>query len=236
MNRAPQNDRPGNDFSPDNHVKIQSADDALFFLFEELRKANLLFATGTDAGLIGVIAALNAVVQFLLFFEDSIDHRQPLIALLNALVSLDGGEVLPLLEPRRRSGQSPASAVRENVTAMAAVTVHRLCETGLGRKEARELVARAFRKAGVKAARGRNPQVTARTVRGWCEKIAEDVGRHSEAAKAFDRQRQSQTPEAQAIAQAIESKGAEATRNALLEGLRLSLTQMRARLSIKKPS
>jgi hypothetical protein len=47
-------------------------------------------------------------------------------------------------------------------------------------------VAQAFRKAGVKAARGRNPQVTARTVRGWCEKIAEDVGRHSEAAKAFE--------------------------------------------------
>jgi len=65
-------------------------------------------------------------------------------------------------------------------------------------------------------------------VRGWCEKIAEDVGHHLQAAQTFDRLRQSHTPEAQANRQAIKSEHKETTRNALLEGLRLSLVQMRA--------
>jgi hypothetical protein len=221
-----QDEKPRNGLQPDNNsVEIKSR---VGVLFAGLQEANRLFVEGKDAGRLGAIEALNTVAQFLLYFEGTTDLRQPFIALLNALVSLNDGQVLPLLEPYRRPSRPPASAVRQNVQAMAAITVHRLRETGLNINEAYEKVAQVCREAGVKPGRsgkdslGQEPEITARTVRFWCEKIEEDVGRHSEAAKAFDRLRQSPH------AQAIKSEPKEAIRNSLLQGLRLSLAQMRA--------
>jgi hypothetical protein len=216
-----QNNKPGEDSPPDSdRVEIKSAEDPLGFLFKGLQEANRLFVEGKDAGRVGVIEALNTVVQFLLVFEGTTNLRQPLLALLNALVSLNEGQVLPLLEPQSRSGRAPASAARANDMAMAALIVHRLHEAGFEMNEAYKQVAQVFRDAGVKSARGQNPQVTARTVRGWCEKIAEDVGCQSEAAKAFERLKQSKTRGAIAIRQA--------TPQALLDSLRRSLAEMRA--------
>jgi hypothetical protein len=83
-------------------------------------------------------------------------------------------------------------------------------------------------RSGAKDRQGQEPEITGRTVRGWCEKIAEDVGHHLQAAQTSDRLRQSWATKAQAITQAIESKGLEAVRNDLLEGLRRSLVEMRA--------
>jgi hypothetical protein len=62
-------------------------------------------------------------------------------------------------------------------------------------------------------------------VRGWCEKIAEDVGRHLQPAQTLHRIRESQTPEAEFIRQAIKGEEGEATRNALLGGLHLSFVR-----------
>ena len=96
-----------------------------------------------------------------------------------------------------------------------------------------EQVAKVCREAGLKPTRkgakdsqGQEPVVTAHTVRNWDRKIAEDVGRRSEAAKAFDLQ--SRSPTTEDIKQAIEMKGAEAVRKGLLEALRLSFNQMRS--------
>ena len=229
-------EKPGDDVPPDNHrVEIKSTEEALVFLFEGLREAYRLFEEGKDAARLGVIEALNVVIKFLSFFDGTIDHRQPLVSLINALASLEEGNVLPLLKPHPRPGRRPASPARESDKALAAGTVHRLCETGLDIKEACEKVAKVCREAGIKPgrkgakdSRGQEPEITGRTVRGWCEKIAEDVGHHLQAAQTFDRLRQSHTPEAQANRQAIKSEHKETTRNALLEGLRLSLVQMRA--------
>jgi hypothetical protein len=84
-----------------------------------LAKANRRFAEGGEAGRHGVIEAINVVTEFLLFFQNTTDHRQPLTHLLNALLSLEEGDVLPLLKPRAGGpGRRPASAARECDKAM----------------------------------------------------------------------------------------------------------------------
>jgi hypothetical protein len=204
-------------------------------LFAGLEQANRVYVEEKDAGRRGVTAAQIAVVDFLRSFAGTIDLCQPFSGVLSALVSLEEGQVLELLKPQQRSGRAPASPARESDMGVAVATVHQLCETGMEPAEAYEMAAKVCREAGLKPSRkgakgsqGQEPIVTTRTVRGWCEKIAEDVGRHSAAAKAFDHQRQSQTPEAQAIKQAIKSEHQEAVRRGLLEGLRLTLIQRRA--------
>jgi hypothetical protein len=225
-------EKPGEDVSPD-YDRIEIKSKALDFLFTRLAKANRLFVEGNDAGRRGVIEAINGVLEVLRFFPGTTDHRQPLTSLLNALVNLNDGNVLPLLERAAAGpGSRPASHARESDKAMAESTVDWLCETGLGPNEARKMVAQACREAGIKGAKdsqGQEPEITDRTVRGWCEKIAEDVGCHLQAAQTYKRLSQSWATKTQTITQkAIESVGVGAVRRALLEALRRSLGEMRA--------
>lgn len=106
-------EKPSDDSAPD-RVEINPINDAFDFLFEGLAKANRMFVEEKDAGREGAVAALNVVTKFLSFFQGTTDHRQPLTALLNAVMSLDEGLVLPLLKQARRprGGQSPASHAR----------------------------------------------------------------------------------------------------------------------------
>jgi hypothetical protein len=101
-------------------------------------------------------------------------------------LNLDDGVVHPMLQKPRHlgRGRGHASAGRESLKGMIAVTVDGLCATGMPLKDARESVARVLRKQGVAAARG--SEVDERTVRGWYEDVAADVGRHGEAAQTFD--------------------------------------------------
>jgi hypothetical protein len=232
-----QEEKPRDGLRPENNcAEIKSG---IGILIAGLREANRLFEEGKDAGRKGVIAAVSAVIEFILPFQRMTRDNwlAPLTSLQSALLNLDDGEALPLLRPVRRpvGGRSLASAARESAKAMVAGTMHRLCETGLDTKEACEGVAKVCREAGFKPgrkgakdSRGQEPEVTARTVRGWWEKIAEDVGRHSQAAQLFDHLKQSWSAKAQAVTQLIEIKGVEAVRNDLLEALRRSLVQMRA--------
>jgi hypothetical protein len=186
----PDEEKPGDDSAPD-RVEIKSINEALDFLLKGLLGANRLFVEEKDAGRRGVIEALNVVTQFLKFVESTTDHCQPLTALSNALLSLEEGDVLPLLKPAEgRPGRRPASAASESDKAMAVVTAESLLETGITKKEADNRVAGVCREAGIKPGRkgakdsqGQEPEVTARTVRSWREKIAEDVGRHLQAAQ-----------------------------------------------------
>jgi hypothetical protein len=102
-------EKPSDDVPPENNrVEIKTIDEALGFFFRGLQKANRPFIEGKDAGRVGVIEALNVVIEFLSFFDGTIDHRQPLVSLINALVSLEEGNVLPLLKPHPRPGRRPA--------------------------------------------------------------------------------------------------------------------------------
>jgi hypothetical protein len=107
----------------------------------------------------------------------------PLAALFDALMNLDDLRTQPMLHAAHKSGRARAGAIRESHKGAAAFTVSRLRVAGMSRDEALGAVAKALRRVGFVPSRGRNPRFTARTIRGWCEKVAEDVGCRGEAAQ-----------------------------------------------------
>jgi hypothetical protein len=111
----------------------------------------------------------------------------PLVALFDALLSLDDGKLLPLLVPKKKpkGGRARASALRASLIGVSVFTVNRLIETGMLAPAAQKAVAQKLKISGIKSARGAGT-ISARTVRGWCEHVSEDVGRHSEAAQTYD--------------------------------------------------
>jgi hypothetical protein len=171
--------------SPEDIADLNAAFD---FLYSGLRDAKKLFEAGDKGGREGAIHALEILAKFLSRFQPVLDEglNAPLAGLFNALLNLDDGAVLPLLKPVPTLGRTRASAIRDSLKGAAAFTVARLCAIGQAAPEARADVAQVFREAGVTAARGRYPAITNRTVRGWCEAVAGDIGRHGEAAQTFD--------------------------------------------------
>jgi hypothetical protein len=136
-------------------------------------------------------AAIHALECVLKFLEKSSKVQSyglhaPLVALFDALMSLDDGEVRPILKKALRTGRGRASALRDSIKGAAAFTVKALHATGLPMPAAYKQVARLLQKAGVTAERGRYQGITVRTVRGWCEDVAADVSRQGEAAQTFD--------------------------------------------------
>ena len=158
------------------------------FLYRGLRDAKKLFEAGDNAGREGAVHSLEILLKFLSRFQPVLDERlnAPVVALFNALLSLDDGCVLPILKSVPPRGRSRASGVRDSLKGAAAFTVTCLVATGQRVPDARADVARLFRETGVTTARGRYPAVTSRTVRGWCEEVAADIGRRGEAAQTFD--------------------------------------------------
>jgi hypothetical protein len=167
---------------------------AIYSLLDKVREANRLYREGEILQREATIDVLLAAEEFLLLVTDRSDHQQPITfhfdALLNALMSLDKGEVLPVLKPRRRPGSPRDSAGKGVVKGMAAHVIERLVAAGLNLDEAYEKVAGVLRQAGItpgrKGARDQRTETTARTVRGWCERIAADVGRERLSARQFD--------------------------------------------------
>jgi len=159
----------------------------LRFLFKELREAQTAFSGGNQVD--GVYSALVAVYAFLSLFRPvSIEAlAMPLSALESALWALDEGITEPLFKPVRRAkgGRPRASQLRQEFIGTVAYTVRRLCDFGCPLSKAHTEVATDLKRVGAKTDRGSN-QITARTVRGWCDEVSEDVGRHSAAARCYD--------------------------------------------------
>jgi hypothetical protein len=174
--------------APASAEDIAALNAAFEFLYGGLRDAKNLFEAGDNAGREGVIHALENLVKFLSRFQPVIAEglNAPLGSLLSALLSLDDGTVTPLLKPVRASGRSRGSAIRDSLKGAAAFTVMRLRAAGKTAPDACQDVASVFNDAGVKAARGRFPKITNRTVRGWCEEISADIVRNGDAAQTFD--------------------------------------------------
>jgi hypothetical protein len=173
-----------NDSAASPEAAISQAFDVLF---AQLLEAKRRFENGDHAGRDGVIHALESVLKFLGLFEQvqSAHLHAPLAALFDALLHLDDGETHPMLDKVKHSGRARASAGRESLKGFAAFTVDRLCALGIPQPKAHETVARVLESEGVSPARGKGP-ITGRTVRLWCQHVAADVGRHGEAAQAFD--------------------------------------------------
>jgi len=157
---------------------------ALRHLWVELREAQSEFATGNH--LDGAYLALLAVSAFLSRFGPVRQEglSTPLAALESALWVLDEGVVEPILKPTRRarSGRARSSVHHQELKGAAVYVVHRLHRLGLEQKKARAIVAAELRRIGVKPDRG-SGEITGRTIRGWCEEVAADVGRHGVAAQ-----------------------------------------------------
>jgi hypothetical protein len=172
--------------------KIEPSDlpllnEALAYLFEQLGKATELYQAEPNAGREGVIHSVETVLKFLSVFAPviSLSLHAPLAVLFDALMTLDEGKVLPLLRPVKKSGRARASAMRESLMGVVVFHVDRLTETGMPAEAARKAVSRTLKNLGISPARGR-ASITARTIRGWCERVRADVGRHGEAAQAYD--------------------------------------------------
>jgi len=196
-------------------VSVSSPEDAICLLLNDLQGAAELFAQGHNSGRDGAIAAQSAVVEFLMRFQNTNHLRQPLVAVLNALVSLEDGAPLPLLVPRKRkAGRRPSSPANQCDKGLAVATVTRLQECGIDKKGACGMVAKVCRDAGLKPERsgaraGSTPNISGRTVSGWLEKIDQDICRGSLAGQTLDR--------------VLNSRSSTKDTRRLLEGLRVSL-------------
>lgn len=164
-------------------------------LFTELCAARADFDTAGPSAREPVVRSLRAVLSFLTRFRievDAVGSQVPLGHLLAALQSLDDGTVAPLLRPEKHSGRTPEGLAHDTLMAVTVYFVGLIAEAAQARPDdgqapierARMLIARELAKADVRPARGnRAAGITARTVRGWCETLAEDVGCHTEAGR-----------------------------------------------------
>jgi hypothetical protein len=165
---------------------LPKLNEGLRYLLKELREAQAEFVAGNPAD--GTYLSLVAVYAFVSLFRSvSIEGLAlPLDALESALWALDEGIVEPVLRPARRAGpgRQRAPNLRQQLKGAAVWTVHRLRGLGYSLPDAHSAVAADLERVGVKPDRG-SGKMSARVVRGWCEDVAEDVGRHQAAAQRF---------------------------------------------------
>jgi hypothetical protein len=167
---------------------LNRLNEALAYIFHELRTAITLHQSNANAGREGVIHSVETTINFFSLFAPVIlsSLHSPLAVLHDALMNLDDGRVLPLLKPSKKTGRPRASAMRGALIGAAAFTVKRLTETGMQAATAHKVVAHKLKSMAVRAGRGRAGTMTARTIRGWCEEVNADVGRRGEAAQTYD--------------------------------------------------
>ena len=106
-------------------------------LFASLRDAKRRFDAQEDAGRQGVLAALEAVNRYLMLFETV--HAEglltPLAVLFNALDSLDGGQVLPIVQREKKRGGRRSSGLYDTLKGIAVFVAQRLEASGWPRTE-----------------------------------------------------------------------------------------------------
>jgi hypothetical protein len=103
--------------------------------------------------------ALDCVIEFLIRILPQHGWLSPIIKLRNALGDLDRGVTVPMLRVRQHNGSDPTG--RMAVKSAAAVTMSRLMETRLDRKEAAQRVAACLRRGGMLLGDRRSKQ-------DWC--------------------------------------------------------------------
>jgi hypothetical protein len=166
---------------------LEILNSALRILFADLRRAQQRFQEGEANGRAGATDALGAVWRFIILFEGPFSEtlHTPILSLQDALRTLDRNNVLPLLKPVARRGRAKSSDTREALKGHVAGTVQRLLSTGLKPDAAHRRVAKELGKLGVRPERG-SGDITATTVRHWCDDVAADVGRRGPAAFVYD--------------------------------------------------
>lgn len=124
-------------------------------LFTSLHKAKLRFDAGDDAGRGGALYALDAILRFLMLFEAV--HvgslLTPLALLFGDMVSLDGGQVCPMVAPAKKRGGTRASGFYNALRGITVFVARRLEASGMAHADARKAVAKELANTGVRPAR-----------------------------------------------------------------------------------
>ena len=166
---------------------LEILNSGLHLLFADLRRAHRYFRDGEGNGRGGASTALGAVYRFIMLFEKPLAEglQLPILDLQQALAALEENNVLPVFKPVRHRGRAKSSDVREALKGYVAGTVQRLLQTGINSDAAHRRVAEELERRGVRPERGAG-DVTATTVRHWCDEVDTDVGRHGTAAVVYD--------------------------------------------------
>jgi hypothetical protein len=158
----------------------------LRFLFADLREAQRRFEAEAD-GRLSAFTALGAMWRFLVLFQAPYAEKLqvPILLLEDALSKLEENLVMPIVRPRKHPGHPSSSNAHAALRGNVAATVELLSENGLDRPQGCRQVAELLKDLGVRKTRG-SGEITDRTVNGWCEEAAEDVGRQGVVAMACD--------------------------------------------------
>jgi hypothetical protein len=162
--------------------QIKALNRSFDFLYSGLREAKRRFDAGDDFGRDGAIHALELVIKFLSLFQPVRAEflHAPLARLFTDLMALNDGTCSAMLTPSSRSGRAPANSAYDAMKGMVVFTIRRLEATGMRLPEARKLVAAKLTKLKMRPARSGSKissgQVNERTLRGWQQQIAADVG------------------------------------------------------------
>jgi ParB-like chromosome segregation protein Spo0J len=164
---------------------LETLNAALRFFFADLRGAWDQFQAGQDRK--GAIQALAAMWRLIALFKSPLAEtlHVPILLLQDALCALDKNKVAPMLKPAPRSGRARSIGARAGLRGHAAGTVQHLMQAGLTQPQAYARLAKTLTKLGVRPERGPG-QITATTIRHWCDEVAADVGRRSVAATVYD--------------------------------------------------
>jgi hypothetical protein len=166
---------------------LEILNSGLHLLFADLRRAYQYFQDGEGNGRGGASTALGALCRFIMLFEKPLAEglQLPILDLQQALAALEDNNVSPMLEPLRHRGRAKSSDAREALKGHVAGTVQRLLQAGINSDDAHRRVAEELEKRGVRAERGAG-NVTATTVRHWCDEVDTDVERRGTAAVVYD--------------------------------------------------
>jgi hypothetical protein len=166
---------------------LETLNSGLHLLFADLRRARRYFQDGEGNGRGGAVTALAAFGRFVTLFEASLAEglQLPILDLQQALAALEDNNVLQMLKPARHGGRAKSGDAREALKGHVAGTVKRLLQTGITQVDAHRRVAKVLKRRGVRPERGAG-DVTANTIRHWCDDVAADVGRRGIAAVVCD--------------------------------------------------
>jgi hypothetical protein len=166
---------------------LETLNAGLGFLFADLRRALQLFEQSEGHGRAGAVKALGAIWRLVALFKQPYAESLilPILRLQDALLALDQNTVAPMLRRVRRPGRGGSTGVRAALKGHAVGTVEQLVQAGVPRPQAHAKVAKVLIELAVRPERGSRP-ITATTVRHWCDEVAADVGRRSEAAVVYD--------------------------------------------------
>ena len=165
---------------------LEILNSGLHLLFADLRRAHRYFRDGEGNGRGGASTALGAVYRFIMLFEKPLAEglQLPILDLQQALAALEENNVLPVFKPVRHRGRAKSSDVREALKGYVAGTVQRLLQTGINSDAAHRRVAEELERRGVRPERGAG-DVTATTVRHWCDEVDTDDEDDTERQRSF---------------------------------------------------